>query len=146
MLFDKIIVPGGNMKRMSFVASAAALVWLISSAIAAPFGADIVGKHGMTHSSLVLQNDVNNMMHNAVPILVERATGNQQSIACGKMLRTDTVVTHMDNSQQWSETWTYQVCQTQIAIPIDFTPDGHGGANFAVKTENVKVTPMRAHR
>ena len=131
------------MRRYEF--AAVALVWLASPAIAAPFGADIVGKHGMTHASLVLQNDVSTMMHNAVPVLVERATGNQQSIACGKMQRTDTVVTHMDNPQQWSETWTYQVCQTQIAIPIDFTPDGHGGANFGVKPQNVKVAPIPAH-
>jgi hypothetical protein len=133
------------MKRIFCAASAIALVWLMSPANAAPFGADIVGKHGMTHASLVLQNDVSNMMHNAVPVLVERATGNQQSIACGKMLRTDTVVTHMDSSQQWSETWTYQVCQTQIAIPIDFTPDGHGGANFAIKAGNVKASAIPAH-
>jgi hypothetical protein len=145
MAFGKIVVFGGKMKRFSFAASAVALVWIASPANAAPFGADIVGKHGMTHASLVLQNDVNNMMHNAVPILVERATGNPQSIACGKMLRTDTVVTHMDNAQQWSETWTYQICQTQIAIPINFTPDGHGGANFAIKVENVKTTPIPAH-
>ena len=134
------------MKRMSFTASAAVTVLWMAATNAAPFGADIVGKHGMTHASLVLQNDVNTMMHSAVPVLVVRTTHNQQTIACGKMLRTDTLVTHMDSPQQWSETWTYQVCQTQIAIPIDFTPDGHGGANFAIEVQKVKASPLPPHR
>ena len=129
-------------------AGAAALALLAASlpqaASAAAFGADIIGKHGFTHASQVLQNDVNVLMHNAVPVLVRRATGRDDSIACGKMLRTDTVVTHMDSSSKWSETWTYTVCATQIAIPIDFTPDGKGGAYFALRTHALKLGPAPA--
>ena len=122
--------------------SSVALAFGLTQAAAAPFGAEIVGKHGLTHADLVLQNDVNNMMHTVVPVLVERATGDSKSIACGKMLRVDTVVAHMDNPNQWSEVWTYHVCQVQIAIPIDFVPDPHGGTNFTIRSENVKVGPL----
>jgi hypothetical protein len=117
-------------------------VLFCSTAFAAPFGADIVGKHGMTHADATLLNDVNNMMHTAVPVLVERVTRDPKSIACGQMVRTDTIVTHMDNPNQWSEVWTYRVCDVQIAIPINFVPDPQGGTNFAIKSENVKVTPL----
>jgi hypothetical protein len=111
---------------------------------AAVFGAAITGKHGLTHASVVLQNDVNAMMHNAVPILVRRATGSDKSIACGRMVRIDTIVTHMVSSSQWSETWTYQVCQTKISIPIDFVPDGKGGTYFTLRPKNETVVPSPA--
>ena len=114
---------------------------LVCGAHAAEFGADIVGKHGFTHASPQLQTDVNTMMHSAVPILVRRATGSEAAIACGKMLRTDTVVTHMTSSQRWSETWTYTVCATEIAVPIDFKPDGKGGCYFTVREKDVVARP-----
>jgi hypothetical protein len=133
------------MNRAKLCAPIGALALLASTAHAAPFGADIVGKHGMTHADALLLNDVNNLMHNAVPVLVERTTHDPKSIACGQMVRTDTVVTHMDSPHQWSEIWTYRVCQVQIAIPLNFLPDPNGGTNFAIKADAVKVTPIPGH-
>ena len=100
----------------------------------------VIGKHGQTHADPVLQNDVNNMMHSAVPVLVQRAAG-QTAIACGKMVRIDTVVTKMIANSNWSETWTYIVCDTQIAIPIDFVPSPKGGTDFTLRTKDVVVGP-----
>jgi hypothetical protein len=132
-------------RRIHLLAPIAGLALCVSLAPAGAgaggFGAAITGKHGLTHASAVLQNDVNAMMHNAVPTLVRRATGSGKSIACGRMVRIDTIVTHMDSSSQWSETWTYQVCQTRISIPIDFVPDGKGGTYFTLRPKNEVVAP-----
>ena len=104
----------------------------------------VIGEHGHTHADPVLQNDVNNMMHSAVPVLVQRAAG-QAAIACGKMVRIDTVVTKMIANSNWSETWTYIVCDTQIAIPIDFVPSPQGGTDFTLRTKDVVVGPAPKH-
>ncbi|HEY5336827.1 MAG TPA: hypothetical protein VIJ85_01380 [Rhizomicrobium sp.] len=109
------------------------------NANAAGSGASLVGKHGQTYASQQLQNDVRAELDGIMPILVKRATGDDQSIACGTVERIDTVVTLMDYPRRWSETWTYQVCDTQISIPIDFTPDGHGGAYFSAHSDGAIV-------
>ena len=70
----------------------------------------------------------------------ERAAG-QQAIACGHMVRVDTFVTKMVTNDKWSETWTYVVCDTQIAIPIDFVPSLQGGTDFTLRSKDVVVGP-----
>lgn len=129
------------MSTLRLSATACAVLAFAVHAAAAEYGAPIAGKHGFTHTSPALQNDVNTMMHNAVPVLVMRALG-QPAIACGRMDRIDTVVTQMVSPQQWSETWTYHICATKIAIPIDFRPDGHGGAYFTLRTKDDVIAPM----
>lgn len=120
-------------------AGAVALAFGVAMSSAAPLKV-MVGKHGETHADLRLQNDVNDLMHRAVPVLVERAKG-PAAIACEKMTRVDTVVTKMVTNDQWSETWTYVVCDTQIAIPIDFVPSPQGGTDFTLRSKDVVVGP-----
>ena len=121
--------------------SAGAIALAIGLAGSAALAAKVVvGKHGQTHADPTLQNDVNNLMHNAVPSLVQSAAG-PGAIACGKMTRVDTVVTKFVTNDRWSETWTYIVCQTQIAIPIDFVPSPQGGTDFTLRAKDIVVGP-----
>ena len=130
--------------RILFPIAASMCLCLVASGTAAAETKVVIGKHGQTHADPVLQNDVNNMMHSAVPVLVQRAAG-QAAIACGKMVRIDTVVTKMIANSNWSETWTYIVCDTQIAIPIDFVPSPQGGTDFTLRTRDIVVGPAPRH-
>jgi hypothetical protein len=125
--------------RSPGVVAALALGLALTAASAAPYKV-VLGKHGQTHADPRLQDDVNNLMHTAVPELVQRAAG-PPAIACGKMVRVDTVVTKMVTNDEWSETWTYIVCNTKIAIPIDFVPSPRGGTDFTLRAKDVVVGP-----
>jgi hypothetical protein len=102
----------------------------------------VVGKHGVTDASPQLQNDVRAEIDGMLPTLVAQAKGSGKSPICGAVERIDTVVTLMDYPRRWSETWTYRVCDMQISVPIDFTPDGHGGAYFSAHASLSDVKPL----
>jgi hypothetical protein len=126
--------------RSGFSVALALGCLLASAAMAAAAQKVVIGKHGQTHADPTLQNDVITLMHTAVPVLTQRLAG-PAAIACGKMTRIDTVVTKMVTNDAWSETWTYVVCDTQIAIPIDFVPSPKGGTDFTLRTKDVVVGP-----
>lgn len=41
----------------------------------------------------------------------------------------------------WSEVWQFKTCGRTFDVPIDFTPDGDGGAYTNVKSDAVAVAP-----
>ena len=138
--------PSKLMTRVRFPSPAPffAAAFLLTPGIAgaADAAGPVVGKHGVTYASQQLQNDVRAELDGVLPTLIAHAKGGDKAPVCGSVERTDTVVTLMDYPRRWSETWTYSVCDMQISVPIDFTPDGHGGAYFAAHSSLANVKPL----
>lgn len=42
-------------------------------------------------------------------------------------------------SGSWREVWTFTVCDRTVEVPINFTADGLGGANFNIRSEEVRT-------
>lgn len=42
---------------------------------------------------------------------------------------------------KWSEVWRFETCGRKFDVPVDFTPDGDGGAYTSIKGEAVTVAP-----
>jgi len=99
----------------------------------------VIGQHHQTHASQTLQNDVLATAHEAVPAITAHFAG-QEAIACGKMELADTMVTKLVANGPWSEQWTWTICGNVTSVPIEFTPDGKGGTNFAFKGREATVT------
>lgn len=42
-------------------------------------------------------------------------------------------------SGSWSEAWTFDVCGRRVEVPIGFTTDGEGGANYEIRGTEARI-------
>jgi hypothetical protein len=41
----------------------------------------------------------------------------------------------------WTEIWRFETCGAKFDVPVEFRPDGDGGAYTNIKADTIKVVP-----
>ena len=114
--------------------------------LSAPAAADdedraLIGIPGYTKTDDVLRADVMRLAVRYVPALAKRKTGNAMLGACRRVAFVDAMITSIDDQirGRWTETWTLDVCNAVVTMPISFESDDAGGTNFKLSDDEMTV-------
>jgi hypothetical protein len=111
-----------------------------------------VGVIGDTLTNGLLRSDVLRIARMSVPALAKRASGDPKIGTCKQVDLVETVITDVGDEppgkRAWAETWTFQVCDRRVAVPIRFEPAEIGGTYFTLSDNGTVVgdPPPRRNR
>lgn len=100
-----------------------------------------IGVPGYTKVDDRLRADVEKLARASLPALTKRKTGDKSLGDCKQVVFVDSTITSIDESTPgtWTESWTFEVCETTVQTPIEFTPDGQGGTFIKLSDDGMTV-------
>jgi len=139
-------IGGGNNRRAA--ALYATVPRLPDQLAAIARGAQALDRMGETRATLKLSRDVARTVNPGLRVVAARLSGDQGKLGCKDVkllaLALDGPIEGAEYLPyatpqlaraylvrgKWQERWTWDVCETKVETPIEFTADGLGGARF----------------